>query len=91
MAALGVDLVSSLTGVMEETTGQLGNWFYGRGCRVTLNITGADFTTVMQSFSTMHSTTSTSFPLFSESAILPIENSTNLISGWEEEWAAGIF
>jgi hypothetical protein len=33
MAALGVDLVSSLAGVTGKDNRELGNWFYGRGCR----------------------------------------------------------
>jgi hypothetical protein len=41
MAALGVDLVSSLAGVTGKVIkGQLGNWFYGRGCGVATSITG---------------------------------------------------
>jgi hypothetical protein len=41
MAALGVDLVSSLAGVTGKViTGATGNWFYGRGCQVATSITG---------------------------------------------------
>jgi hypothetical protein len=40
MAALGVDLVSSLAGVTGKVITQLGNWFYGRAAGVATSITG---------------------------------------------------
>jgi hypothetical protein len=41
MAALGVDLVSSLAGVTGKViTGATGNWFYGQAAGVATSITG---------------------------------------------------